>query len=158
MNIRIIQATDNQQLAKLIRDIFEEYNAPKVGTVYSDPTTDQLYEAFQESKSILWVAEEADTILGCCGIYPSPGLPENCAELVKLYLLQSARGKGLAKLLMEKSIASAIEMGYQELYIESIPEFSKAVQIYEKLGFVKLDHPLGEAIHPTCDIWLLKKL
>ncbi len=59
---------------------------------------------------------------------------------------------------MGKSIESARELGYTELYLESFPEFSNAVSIYESQGFIKIDKPLGESGHTSCNIWMLKKL
>lgn len=158
MQIRNVKKDDNLHLAKMIRQVFDEHNAPQNGTVYSDPTTDSLFELFQSEKSVLWVAEIDKKIVGCCGIYPTTGLPKNCVELVKFYLSATSRGKGIGRILMEKSIESARELGYTELYLESMPEFSNAITIYEKQGFLKLDRPLGESGHPTCSIWMLKKL
>ena len=132
MQIRQVKESDNRFLSKIIKKVFEEYDAPKKGTVYSDPTTDSLYELFKMDKSILWVAEENKTLVGCCGIYPTKGLPEYCAELVKFYISKQARGKGIGKILMEKSLDSAKKLGYSELYIESLPHFSQAIRIYEK--------------------------
>ncbi|MCO5240472.1 MAG: GNAT family N-acetyltransferase [Chitinophagaceae bacterium] len=107
MHIREVKATDNPSLTALIRTVFEEYNAPRQGTVYSDPTTDCLFQLFQKDKAVLWVAEAEGTIIGCCGIYPTESLPEYHAELVKFYLSAHARGKGIGKQLMVKSIESA---------------------------------------------------
>ncbi len=156
--IRHVEKQDNPHLASLIRTVFEEYDAPRQGTVYSDPTTDHLYELFQRPRSVLWVAEEDHHVLGCCGVYPTRGLPENCAELVKFYLAPGARGKGIGKELMQRSVESAKELQYTQLYIESLPEFSRAVSMYEKQGFERLSRPLGFSDHPSCDIWMLKKL
>ena len=158
MKIRQVQESDNLGLAKMIRNVFEEYDAPKKGTVYSDPTTDTLFQLFQNKKSILYVAENSKNILGCCGIFPTSGLPEHCAELVKFYLPKELRNKGIGKILLERCIAAAKQFDYSELYIESMPEFSKAVTMYEKQGFVKLENPLGESGHTSCNIWMLKKL
>ncbi len=86
MIIREVEQSDNKYLATLIKNVFEEYNASKEGTVYSDPATDYLFELFQKQKSVLWVAEVEGKIVGCCGVYPTEGLPEQCAELAKFYL------------------------------------------------------------------------
>ena len=159
MSLRLVQPADNPVLAQLIKAVFIEYNAPKEGTVYSDPTTNKLYDLFLEEKSVLWVAEDNNgKIVGCCGIYPTEGLPENCAELVKFYISSEGRGKGFGKELMSQSILSAKEMGYSKIYIESLPEFANAVRIYEKQGFEKLAEPLGNSGHTSCDIWMLKEL
>jgi len=155
--LRPIEQKDNPALAKMIREVFDEHGAPQKGTVYSDPTTDDLYKLFQIPGSVLWVAELSHEIIGCCGIYPTEGLPEGCAELVKFYLSANARGKGIGKELMEKSLMSAKEFGYRQIYLESLPHFDKAVSMYEKQGFLKLDTPLGNSGHTTCNIWMIKK-
>lgn len=158
MKIRQVKASDNEGLARMIREVFEEHNAPKLGTVYSDPTTDSLYDLFRAEKAILFVAEHNDQVAGCCGIYPTTGLPDGCVELVKFYLPKESRGKGIGKILMERSIAAAKEFGFSSLYIESLPHYSKAVDIYEKQGFVRLEAPLGDSGHTSCNIWMLKNL
>ena len=158
MKIRQLKKSDNQGLAKMIREVFEEHDAPKKGTVYSDPVMDDLYESFKTENSILYVAENSDSILGCCGIYPTPGIPAGCAELVKFYLPKELRNKGIGKILMERSIAAAKKFGYTQMYIESLPHFSKAVEMYKKQGFILLDAPLGDSGHTTCNIWMLKDL
>lgn len=158
MFIREIQEQDNIALAKMIRTVFEEHKAPFKGTVYSDPTTDNLFELFKKERSVLWVAELNGEIVGCCGVYPTEGLDKNCAELVKFYLYKKTRGKGIGRTLMEKSIKSSIEFGYSELYLESLPQFASAVNMYEKLGFKTLANPMGRSGHTSCNIWMLKEL
>jgi len=156
--LRKVKKDDNLLLARMIRQVFEEHDAPQPGTVYSDPTTDDLYGLFRKPGSVLWVAEIDGIPAGCCGIYPTDGLENDYAELVKYYLAGAARGKGTGRALMEKCISSARELGYRKLYLESLPHFSKAVRIYEKLGFRKLTRPLGSSGHPTCNIWMLLDL
>jgi len=142
----------------MIREVFREHDAPESGTVFSDPTTDDLFGLFQNTRSALWVAELDGIAVGCCGIYPTRGLENNCVELVKYYLAKSARGRGTGRQLMEQCIDSAREFGYQKLYLESMPHFSKAVGIYEKLGFRKLNNPLGNSGHTSCTIWMVLEL
>lgn len=156
--IRKIKPSDNADLAKMIRDVFIEFDAPKQGTVYSDPTTDNLYELFKKEKSVLWVAETENKALGCCGIYPTDGLEEKQVELVKYYVSSKIRGKGIGKKLIEECIRSARDFNYNLMYIETVDHFSKALGIYEKLGFSIIDKPLGNSGHNGCDIWLSKKL
>lgn len=156
--IRKIHKEDNDELKAIIREVFEEHDAPREGTVFSDPTTNDLFGLFNKDRSVLWVAEESGVIAGCCGVYPTNGLDEDCAELVKFYLRSNARGKGIGRDLMLKSIQSAKNLGFKRLYLESLPEFSKAVSIYEKLGFKKLEKPIGSSGHGSCNIWMIKEL
>ena len=155
---RKVRKEDNQALASMIRQVFREHEAPQNGTVYSDPTTDNLFRLFSTSRSVLWVAEIDGIPDGCCGIYPTDGLEPDCAELVKYYLAENGRGKGTGRKLMELCIDSARELGYKRLYLESMPHFSKAVGIYEKLGFKNLSGPMGNSGHTGCTIWMILDL
>ena len=158
MQIRPIEPGDNEALAKVIREALTEFGANKPGTVFFDPTTDALYELFQTPRSYYFVASVDNQVLGGCGIFPTENLPDGTCELVKLYVAKEARGTGLGKHLMEKSMNWAKENGYTQVYLESMPELSKAVSIYEKVGFKSLDHPLGNSGHCGCDIWMIKAL
>jgi putative acetyltransferase len=160
MNIKIrpIERRDNPKVAKMIRDVFDEYNAIKEGTVYEDPTTDNLYDLFLEEKAILYVAEKDGEIHGCCGIYPTVGLPEGHVELVKFYVSSEIRGRGYGRELFQKCEDSAIDFGYDQLYIESMDDFREAVDMYKKMGFITLDKAMGSSGHFGCDIWMLKML
>ena len=155
--IRTIQPTDNPYLAVIIRNALAEFGANKPGTVFYDPTTDDLFNLFQQTGSIYFVAEQDGTIIGGAGIYPSNGLPQGTCELVKMYLSPESRGKGLGKQMIEKCLEFAADGGYQQVYIETMPELRKAVSVYEKFGFTHLDGPLGNTGHFGCDVWMLKK-
>jgi len=156
--IRQIQQHDNAELAELIRKVFREFKIDIPWTVYTDPTTDHLFELFIRSGSVYWVAEENGELLGGCGIFPTTGLPEGCAELVKFYVASAYRGKGVGKSLMEQSILSARELGYTQLYLDSFPELEKAVSMYEKEGFRSIDAPMGSSGHTACTLWMSKEL
>lgn len=155
---RSIEKKDNAALAKVIRDAFIEFNIPQEGTVYTEPTTDHLYDVFQHPGSAYFIAEEDGVVLGGCGVYPTDALPDGCAELVKFYLAAAARGKGIGKILMDKSAEAAVQLGYKQLYLESFPELAKAVSMYEKAGYKPLDGPLGNSGHFAPTIWMLKDL
>ena len=158
IQIRNIEPADNVAIAAVIRNALAEFGANKPGTVYYDPTTDHLFELFQQAGSVYYIAEIDGTIVGGCGIFPTEGLPEKTCELVKLYLDKAARGTGLGKALLLKAMDWAKANGYDQVYLESMPELSKAVSIYENVGFEKLNKALGKSGHDGCDIWMLKKL
>ena len=156
--LRKIQPEDNPSIAKIIRAALTEFGANKPGTVYYDETTDHLYELFQQRGAQYFIVEQGGEMLGGGGIYPSEGLPTETCELVKMYLSNSARGKGIGKLLIHKCMAVAKEEGYTAMYIETMPELKPAVGMYEKQGFQYLNGPLGNTGHFGCDVWMLKKL
>lgn len=158
IQIRTIGQSDNAALAIIVRQTLAEFGANHPGTVYYDSSTDALYELFQTPGSTYFVATQAGKLLGGAGIFPSDGLPAGTCELVKMYLLPEARGLGLGKLLIERALEFARQAGYQKVYLETMPELSKAVSVYEKFGFRYLDGPMGNTGHFGCNIWMLREL
>ena len=158
ISIRPIRASDNIFIAAIIRKILIEFGADKPGTVYFDPTTDNLFQLFAIHNAAYYVAEANGNIVGGSGIFPTPGLPEGCCELVKLYLISEMRGQGLGLLLMEKCFQTAIDFGFTQMYLETMPELRTAIGLYEKVGFSFLPGPLGHSGHFGCDLWMIKNL
>ena len=158
ISIRPIQQSDNPTLAKIVRDTLAEFGANHAGTVYYEPSTDTLFELFQRKGAAYFVGEINNKIVGGAGIYPSDGLPAGVCELVKMYLLPEARGVGLGKTLIEKSLRFAKENNYENVYLESMPELKKALKVYEKFGFTYLNGPMGNTGHFGCELWMLKKI
>lgn len=156
--IRAIERKDNEAIAALIRSVLKEYGVDKPGTVYTDPTTDELFELFQTDKSAYFVAQLNNEIIGVCGIYPTKGLPEKCVELVKLYVSKDARNLGVATDLMKMSFEKAKSFGFTSIYLETMPELTNAINLYERVGFELLNHSLGNSGHFACTIWMLKSL
>ncbi|MES2703062.1 MAG: GNAT family N-acetyltransferase [Bacteroidota bacterium] len=156
--IRPLERGDNMAIAAIIRSVLAEFKADKPGTVYYDPTTDDLYTLFATEGARYWILEEDGAMAGGAGVYATAGLPDGCCELVKLYLLPAGRGKGYGKLLIEKCFATARELGYKQVYLETMPELKMAMSLYERCGFKYLDGPMGKTGHYGCDLWMLKEL
>lgn len=158
ITIRPIKPSDNPFLAKIVRHTLKEFGANHPGTVYYDDTTDSLYELFQQPGSTYFVAEIDNKIVGGGGIYPTEGLPDGTCELVKMYLLPEARGISLGKTLIEKNIEWAGVNGYDNIYLETMPELRQALNVYAKFGFEYLKGPMGNSGHTGCTLWMLRKI
>lgn len=157
--IRKIQPQDNPLIAKIIRTALEEYGEAQPGTVYTDPTTDHIYENFKTTaKSAYFIAEINGEVIGGSGIFPTKNLPDGYAELVKIYLKTEYRAKGIGRQLMNKSITFAAEKGYSHLYIESFPSLTEAIDLYKKVGFKMINKRMGDSGHFACNVWMSKKL
>ena len=156
--IRAIKPEDNESLARIIRLSIEALNLPSEGTAHSDPTTDDLFSLFQTPLSYYFVAELDHKVIGGCGIYPTQNLPQGYVEMVRFFLTPEARGKGLGHLLIEKSMAKALELGFKAMYIETFPTMEAAVHLYHKFGFERLQNSLGDSGHFACNVWMKKNL
>lgn len=158
LTIREIQKEDNARLAFIIRNVLVEFKANHPGTVYYDESTDNLFQLFQKTDTIYYVAILDDEIVGGCGIYTTEGLPENYCELVKMYLLPQARGLGIGKTLINKCFEFAKQKDFTHIYLESMPELTNAIIVYKKFGFEFIQQRLGNACHFGCQIKMLKQI
>ena len=158
IHIRPIEPKDNPALAKIIRQTLVEFGADHPGTVYYDESTDRLSTLFKVKGSAYFVAEHTGQLLGGAGIYPTEGLGTETCELVKMYLLPQARGKGLGVALLQKCIDHARREGYKNIYLETMPELALAIKLYQKAGFEQLTRPLGQSGHFGCGIWMILHL
>lgn len=156
--MRLIEKKDNAAIAAVIRQVLTEFKANKPGTVYYDPTTDDLFSLFSIPNAEYRILEVDGKIMGGSGVYPTEGLSAGCCELVKLYLLPEARGKGYGKQLIEQCFSTARKFGYTHVYLETMPELKTAMGLYEQCGFTYLEGPLGNSGHFGCGLWMLKTL
>ena len=156
--VRKIEPQDQIAVAQIVRNAFLEFSAPLKNTVYDDPRTFTICDTIINSLSDYYVYIEDNVLLGGCGFYPTEGLPKGYAEVIKFYLRQDARGKGIGGILLNKVINNSKSMGYSHLYIESFPEFSSAVAMYQKYGFHAIPHRLGNSGHTATSIFMVKDL
>ena len=159
LKYRKIEETDDAAIARIIRTNLENLHLNIPGTAYFDPQLDQLsaYYNVDAKKRIYYVAlDEAGQVIGGVGVAEFEGFPD-CAEIQKLYLDDSAKGKGYGRALMEIAENWASEAGYKQLYLETHSNLRAAMKLYEKLGFRQIERP-QTVLHGTMDHFYLKKL
>ncbi len=158
--IRPIRATDNGQIAAVIRAVSAEYGlTADKGYGVADPNLDRLHETYQGAQSRYWVIEGPDgTILGGGGIAPLAGEEGQVCELQKMYFMPSLRGLGLGRRLVLQALDEARALGYQRCYLETTAVLREATALYESLGFEHLPGPLGCTGHDACEICMVLTL
>jgi ribosomal protein S18 acetylase RimI-like enzyme len=70
----------------------------------------------------------------------------------RLYVRPQFRGKGLGRVLAERVVADATEMGYKRLRLDTVePVMRDAVGLYRKLGFREIapyrENPIEGALY-----------
>ncbi len=156
--VRTIKKEDDPIIEKIIKSVLVEHGMNKPGTIYYDNTLTRMTESHAMPGSIYYVGMENGNMIGGAGIYPTDGLPPDTCELVKMYILPGARGKGFGKVLVNKCIEFAKEQGYKKVYLETMEELKNAVNMYERSGFSLLPGPLGNTGHFACTIRMIKEI
>lgn len=156
--IRAIRKADNPSLARVIRKVLVDLGAPKVGTALADTSLDSMFETYQGKRRVYFVVEEKGIILGGAGIAALENYDGNICELQKMYFLDSARGKGLGKLMLSRCLEAASSFSFESCYLETMSYMMAAQNLYKKFGFQYLDGPLGDTGHFSCPVQMLKKL
>ena len=158
ITIRKIRPEDNEQIETVIRNCFYEYNIPLVGTAFEDPDIKNMYDAYQNSNEVYFVVEQNGQVMGGAGIKPLKDCDGNVCELNKMYFSKEVRGKGYGKLLFQKCLDAAKDLGYNQCYLESGTQLKAAIHIYESFGFQYLEGALGNTGHYSCSVWMIKDL
>lgn len=159
LNYRKIEAADDAEIAGIIRYNLERFHLNIPGTAYFDPELDHLsgYYNSAPDKRVYFVALNAEgQVIGGVGIAEFDGI-EACAELQKLYLDDSAKGKGCGKELIQLAEVWARSAGYKSLYLETHTNLSAALKLYEKMGFHRVEQPCLTQ-HSTMNRFYLKEL
>jgi len=154
---RKIEAADDEMVAKIIRTNLEKLHLNIPGTAYFDPQLDHMsaYYSIDPKKRVYYVAlDENGRVIGGVGAAEFDGIPD-CAEVQKLYLDDSTKGKGYGKELMKIVEAWAKDAGYKQLYLETHSNLKVAMKLYEKLGFHPIERP-ETVLHSTMDHFYLK--
>ncbi len=158
MLIREIQQKDNESIAKVIRTIFHELDAPKVGTAFADPILDTLYEVYQAPRSVYYVVELEGKVVGGCGIAPLENAEVSVCELQKMYFAPEIRGFGYAEKIIKKCLEFAKTQGFEICYLETLSFMTTAQKLYKRMGFEPIDGPMGNTGHNSCEVWMTKNI
>jgi putative acetyltransferase len=158
MTIRKIQEEDDKQVATVIRSVLIEHNVPKVGTAYADASLDCMYKTYTTPNSAYYIIEHDGKIIGGAGIAPLENGPADTCELQKMYFLPEVRGTGMGAKMMARCLETAVDFGFSQCYLETMPYMEAAQKLYVKSGFTYLDAPMGNTGHSSCPVWMVKKL
>ncbi|TMV10112.1 GNAT family N-acetyltransferase [Ruegeria sediminis] len=93
-------------------------------------------DALREPGVRFWALYENGEPLGCGALKP---LPDGTAEVKSVHVLAAARGRGLARVMMEHLAAQARAAGATALVLETgaehLPGYDAARKLYEVLGY-----------------------
>lgn len=156
--IRPVRARDDAAVAAIIRQVRTEFGAVGCNFSISDPEVDAMHAAYPAPAAAFFVVEKDGRVLGCGGMGPLQGGPNDVCELRKMYFLPELRGSGLGSELLSVILDAAREAGYRRCYLETLGTMSAAHRLYAKHGFESIAEPLGNTGHSGCNAWMIRNL
>lgn len=133
--LKFLHAESPQQIAQA-RELFLEY-AQSLGFSLCFQNFDKelagLPGDYAPPRGRLLLAEFEGQLAGCAALHP---LQSEICEMKRLYLRPHFRGKGLGRVLTERIIVEAREIGYKRMRLDTVePVMKDAVAMYRRLGF-----------------------
>lgn len=150
-HIDLIQATTPDQIQQA-RELFLEY-AKSLGFSLCfqgfDEEVKSLPGAYAPPGGRLLLARCAGRAAGCVALRP---LDEGICEMKRLYVRPAERGKSLGRMLVDRVIAEARQIGYQRMRLDTIESsMQDAIALYRRKGFQEIpayrENPIPGALY-----------
>ncbi len=160
MNVEIVLAYMHTQE---INALFSEYTNMLIANDNSfqnyldlqdyDEEINHLEEKYGMPSGRLYLAYCNEEAAGCIGLR---NIDERNCEMKRLYVRPKFREKNIGKLLVQKIITDAKEIGYSYMLLDTLPFLEKAIHMYKKFGFYTIDSynnsPMNTSIYMKLDL------
>jgi len=138
-------------MARVIRTVMPQFGASGPGFALGDPEVDHLSRAYSAPRSAYFVLERNGQIVGGAGIAPLAGGDADVCELRKMYFLDTVRGRGQGRRMLQHCLTTARQLNFKRCYLEPLTGMDAAQHLYADAGFKTLCGPLGATGHFACD-------
>jgi putative acetyltransferase len=150
-SLQFLQTESPAQIAEA-RELFLEY-AQSLGFSLCFQSFDKelanLPGDYAPPEGRLLLAEYESQLAGCVALHP---LEAGICEMKRLYLRPPFRGKGLGRVLADRIISEARQIGYQRMRLDTVePVMKDALTMYRKIGFREIapyrSNPIAGALY-----------
>lgn len=125
-----------------VRQLLSEHLADMFATSPAESVHALDHSALSHESITFWTAREDSVLLGCGAL---KALSDARAEIKSMRTTASARGRGVATLMLEHIVAEAGSRGFDKVSLETGTEdyFAPARRLYQRHGFTECP-PFGE--------------
>ncbi len=159
--LSLAQAESAAQIAQA-RELFLEY-AQSLGFSLCFQNFDQelagLPGDYAPPDGRLLLAEYEGQLAGCVALHKLTlqNVDDGICEMKRLYLRPQFRGKGLGRILAERVIAEARQIGYRRMRLDTVePVMKDAVAMYRRFGFREIapyrTNPIAGALYMELEL------
>lgn len=108
----------------------------EVGGAGLNEELEQFPGPYVPPAGVILLARCGGETCGCLALRP---IHDGVGEVMRMYVREAFRGRGIAEKLMRALLSFACDSGYKTLYLDSLKRFTAAHRLYEKLGFQHCD-------------------
>ncbi len=95
----------------------------------------QLKEMYSEPDGAIFLLQQTVEFIGCVAIRKKEN---GIAELKRMYIQPTTRNTGGGTLLLEKALATAKNLGYKFIRLDTLANMTPAINLYKKHGFYEI--------------------
>lgn len=148
-DIRIERLTAPTEAAQ---QIIEEYYEAVEVVQRDEPGA--LYKLIHGKRSGVWLAFAGSEAVGCVVLKDLPSISE-AGECKRLYVKPSARGCGIADLLLDALEKHAHSLGMRWMYLDTHDGLKAAIALYERRGYERCERYND---NPQATVFMRKRL
>ncbi|MGA8570273.1 MAG: GNAT family N-acetyltransferase [Candidatus Binataceae bacterium] len=137
IQIRSVDSSSDEQ-SVVARQLFRDYAAEIQVDLSFQNFEEELAELpgeYGPPSGRLFILFFENHPAGCVAIRR---LGANACEMKRLYIRPDYRGKGIGRQLAETAVSAARRIGYEAIYLDTLPTMSAAVELYGSLGFQEI--------------------
>ena len=109
---------------------------PESGREFEPKGRHEVLTKVKYNYDMFWCLKFNDKIIGTIAINK---LSANKCELKSMYLLSEYHGNGLGQGMMDKALEYAKEKDFKEMYLDTLSSSERAIRLYVKNGFKKIE-------------------
>jgi putative acetyltransferase len=95
-----------------------------------------LKEMYAFPRGVILLAKIENDFVGCVAVRKKEN---EIAELKRMYIKPAHQTKGIATLLLEKSLVIAAALGYKKIRLDTLDNMTPAINLYKKNGFYEIE-------------------
>ncbi len=129
---------DEEPAATLVQGMADDIAALYDGLDLSGADMPKAGPAEMSPPGGTFVVGEQDGVPICCGGIKR--LPDGACEIKRMFVVEQARGRGVARALLEELERRARALGYAIARLDTGPRQMRAMRMYERAGYVPIEN------------------
>lgn len=129
---------DTEPAASLLQSMRDEIAALYEGLELDGAQMPKAGPAEMSPPGGTFIVGFEDAVAVCCGGLKR--LPDGACEIKRMFVVESARGRGVGRALLVELERRARELGYRVVRLDTGPRQPRSQRMYERAGYVAIEN------------------